>query len=229
MALVQEANEFDRTIQQSAEGLQDSVTFGMGHLPAKALLPQAMAQELAENPTLHVKTVVRTSETLLSMLLLDEIEFFVCAEPAVPEDAPVKRFAIGTCQMDQLVRPDHPLLAAGQDRRPHDFPWIITKHMGDPPVPEKHSLSHLRPKPQLEIEDLDCLAWITQNSDAIWVTTIATAARELQSGLLCLLPRHSADDGHPIRIMMYGRGDRSLSPAALRLRDRFRAAAKTGA
>ncbi len=226
-ALVEEANEFERTVQQTADGLQHSVTFGMGHLPAKALLPQAMAQELAQNPTLHIKAFVRTSETLLSMLLLDEIEFLVCAEPAVPEDAPVRRFPIGTCQMDQLVRPGHPLLDEGQARRPHDFPWIITKYMGEPALAVSNSLSHLRQKPQLEIEDLDCLARITQSSDAIWVTTIATATHELQSGLLRLLPRQSLGDDHLVRIMMYSRGDRSLSPAALRLRDRFQVAAKS--
>ena len=34
--------------------------------------------------------------------------------------------------------------------------------------------------------------------------------------------------GNPISVMMYSRSDRSLSPAALRLRDRFRIAAKPG-
>lgn len=227
LALVQEANEFERTVQQSARGLQDTIVFGMGHLPAKALLPQVMAQELADNPTLHVKTFVRTSETLLSMLLLDEIEFLVCAEALVPDDAPVKRSPIGAYTMDQLVRPGHPLLDKSRRRQPHEFPWIITKQVGGiRPMDEPNTLSHLRQKPQLEIEDLDCLGWIAQNSDAIWITSRATAARELASGALRQLPAESPSDGHTIRVMMYSRSDRSLSPAALRLRDRFRSAAK---
>jgi DNA-binding transcriptional LysR family regulator len=227
MALVQEANEFERTVQQSTRGLQDSVIFGMGHLPAKALLPQVMAQDLADNPTLHVKVFVRTSETLLSMLLLDEIEFLVCAEALVPEDAPVKRSPIGVYTMDQLVRPGHPLLDKSQRRQPDEFPWIITKQVGgEQQMVGQHSLSHLRQKPQLEIEDLDCLGWIAQNTDAIWVTSRATAARELQTGALCQLPMEAPDEEHSIRVMMYSRGDRSLSPAAIRLRDRFRSAAK---
>lgn len=227
ITLVQEADEFERAVQQSAQGVQDSVTFGMGHLPAKALLPRAMVQELAENPALHVKVVVRTSETLLTMLLLDEIEFLVCAERAIPEEAPVTRFPIGTFTMDQLVRPGHPLLDAGQRRQPHEFPWIITKQIGDLTAGD-HGLSHLRHKAQFEIEDLSSLAWIAQNSDAIWITSRTIAALELRAGLLRQLPVPSPHDGHSIRMMMYSRSDRSLSPAALRLRDRFRSAAKSG-
>lgn len=227
MALVQEANEFERTIQQSAQGLQDSVVFGMGHLPAKALLPQVMAQELADNPALHVKAFVRTPETLLSMLLLDEIEFLVCAESLIPNDAPVKRSPIGVYTMDQLVRPGHPLLDESQQRQAHEFPWIITAQMGgEQSIEENHSLSHLRQRPQLEIENLDCMGWITQNSDAIWVTSRTTAMPELESGALCQLSVDSPYDSPPIRVMMYSRSDRSLSPAALRLRDRFRSAAQ---
>ena len=221
--LVEEANAFERTVQQSVRGLQDSVTFGMGHLPAKALLPQVMAQELADNPTLHVKTYVRTSQALLSMLLLDEIEFLVCADTVVPENAPVKSSPIGMCKMAELVRPGHPLLDSEQQRQPHEFPWIITKHFeNEHRFEEPHRLSGLRPKPQLEIEDLDCLAWVAQNSDAIWVTARATATRELEAGDLCQLPEEAHQSRNTIRMMMYSRSDRSLSPAALRLRDRFR-------
>ncbi|MCW1431689.1 LysR family transcriptional regulator [Novosphingobium sp. JCM 18896] len=227
-ALVDEANAFERTVQQSARGSQDSVTFGMGHLPAKALLPQVMAQELADNPTLHIKTFVRTSETLLSMLLLDEIEFLLCADALVPEGAPVKRSPIGVYTSDQLVRRGHPLLDPTERRQPHEFPWIITKQVvAEQPLDELHSLSQLRQKPQLEIEDLDCLSSIAQNTDAIWVTSRATAVRELEAGLLCCLPLEPANEGPIIRLMMYSRSDRSLSPAALRLRDRFRTVAKS--
>lgn len=230
VALVKEADEFERTIQQSVRGLQDRVVFGMGHLPAKALLPQVMAQELADNPGLHVKVFVRTSEALLSMLLLDQIEFLVCAEQLVPPDAPVRRSPIGSYTMDQLVRPGHPLLAPGPRQLAHEFPWIITKQVElELPAAETNGLSHLRPKPQLEIEDLDCLSSIAQNSDAIWVTSAATAARELKSGALCHLHTHPAMEAHPIRLMMYSRGDRSLSPTALRLQDRLRNVAKSGA
>lgn len=226
LALIREADQFERTLQQSADGLQDSVTFGLGHLPAKALLPSVMAQELAEKPALHVRILVRSSETLLSLLLLDEIEFLICADRMIPEEAPVKRFQIGTFTMGQLVRPGHPLLDKSRRHQPHEFPWIITKKIGDPPAAE-NSLHHLREKPQLEIEDLDCLAWITQNSDAIWVTSQAAATRELQSGMLCQLPPSLIPPGASIRMMMYSRGDRSLSPAALRLKEKFRIAANS--
>jgi DNA-binding transcriptional LysR family regulator len=225
-ALIREADQFERTLQQSADGLQDSVTLGIGHLPAKALLPQVMALEMTENPDLHVRVMVRSSETLLSLLFRDEIEFAICADRAVPEEAPVRRSRIGTFTMGQLVRPGHPLLDATLGRQPHEFPWIITRMVGDQPTAEDYRLSHLREKPQLEIEDLDCLAAITQSSDVIWVTAQASASRELQSGRLCQLPALPAQFGNSIRMMMFSREDRSLSPAALRLRDRFRIAAK---
>lgn len=226
MTLVHEADAFERTVQQSARGQQESLVFGVGHLPAKALLPQVMSRELEANPALHFKVFVRTPETLLSMLLLDEIEFLLCAESLVLDGAPVNRSLIGSYTMDQLVRPGHPLLDQSQRRQAHEFPWIITKQIGDERlIDEENRLSHLRPKPQLEIEDLDCLGRIAQNSDAIWVTSRATAILELESGALCPLPPESPYESHPIRIMMYSRSDRSLSPATLRLRDRFRSAA----
>jgi DNA-binding transcriptional LysR family regulator len=225
MALIREADQFERVLEQSALGLQDNVTFGIGHLPAKALLPQVMAQELAENPALHVRAVVRSSETLLSLLFLDEIEFVICADRAVPEEAPVRRSQIGNFSMGWLVRPKHPLLEVSCDRKPHEFPWIITRMAGEQPQADSYFLFHLREKPQLEIEDLDCLSWVAQNSDAIWVTSPTSAMRELQSGTLCQLPAPT-DARNPIKMMMYSREDRSLSPAALHIRDRFRIVAK---
>lgn len=225
MALIREADHFERALHQSAEGLQESVVLGMGHLPAKALLPQVIAPELADSPALHFRVLVRSSDTLLSLLLLDEIEFFICADRLVPEEAPVRRFKIGSFAMGHLVRPGHPLLDSAQQRQPHEFPWIVTQKIGDQSPASDQSLLHLRGKPRLEIEDLDCLAWTTQNSDAIWVTSQATATRELQAGTLCELPAELAHPGDPIKVVMYSRSDRSLSPAALRLRDKFRAAA----
>jgi DNA-binding transcriptional LysR family regulator len=226
VALVREADQFERALHHPAEGLQNSVTLGMGHLPARALLPQVMAEELTDNPALRVKVLVRSSETLLSLLLLDEIEFLICADQLVPEEAPVKRSQIGTFPAAQLVRPGHPLLDEGQRRQPHEFPWIITKQFGRNTPAEKNGLSHLREMAQLEIEDFDCLSSITQNSDAIWVTAQAAATVELQSGSLCHLPVPQSPPGHSIKMMMYSRSDRSLSPAAIRLRDKFRIAAK---
>lgn len=227
MILVQEAIEFERMIHQSARGLQDSVVFGMGHLPAKSLLPQVLVQELSENPSLHVKAYVRGPETLLSMLLLDELEFLVCAEALIPDDAPVRRSAIGVYRLDQLVRPGHPLLDKEQDRQPREFPWIVAAQIGgEQSIEEGHFLSHLRQRPQLEIENIDCLGWITQHTDAIWVTSRTTAIPELDAGLLCKLSMGSLYESPPIKVMMYSRSDRSLSPAAVRLRDRFRSAAQ---
>jgi DNA-binding transcriptional LysR family regulator len=226
IALVREADQFEQMLQQSADGLQDSVTFGIGHLPAKAMLPQVMTAEFSENPALHVRVLVRSSETLLSLLFLGEIEFVICADRIVPDEAPVRRSQIGAFTMGQLVRPGHPLLDASAGRQAHEFPWIITRMVGEPPPAKGYQLSHLREKPLLEIEDLDCLARIAQNSDAIWVTSHAAASHELEAGTLCQLPAPLSERGNSIKMMMYSREDRSLSPAALRLRDRFRIAAK---
>lgn len=225
MALVKEANDFERTIQQCARGVQDSISFGIGHLPAKTLLAQVMTTELREDSSMHVRAFVRTSEVLFSMLLLDEIEFLICAAALMPVDARLKQWPIGTYTMDHLVRPGHPLLDSRQDRKPDEFPWIITKHVTANQPGSIQSLSHLRDKPQLEIEDIDCLALVAQNSDAIWVTSRATAVHELQTGALYHLPTKSSV-ARPVLINMYSRSDRSLSPTALRLRDRFRLAAK---
>ena len=226
VALVREADQFEQMLQQSADGLQDSVTFGIGHLPAKAMLPQVMTAEFSENPTLHVRVLVRSSETLLSLLFLGEIEFVICADRVVPDEAPVRRSQIGAFTMGQLVRPGHPLLDASAGCTAHEFPWIITRMVGEPPPAEGYQLSHLREKPLLEIEDLDCLARIARNSDAIWVTSHAAASHELETGTLCQLPTPLSERGNSIKMMMFSREDRSLSPAALRLRDRFRIAAK---
>jgi len=226
-ALVQEADRLERMLQKSAVGMQDSITFGMGHLPAKALLSQVMTQILAENPELHIKAVVRSPETLLSLLLLDEIEFLICADRLVPDEAPVRRSQIGLFKFGQLVRPQHPLLDRFPSQRPDEFPWVLTKFFGEQPRAENYALSHLRPRPQLEIEDLECLSQITQNSDVIWVTSPAAARPELQLGHLCQLPFPPAHNEQAIKMMMYSRSDRTLSPAALSLAGRFRLATRT--
>lgn len=226
-ALLREAEQFERTVRQLAKGIQENITFGIAHLPARALLAEVMTQELESSPDLDINALVRNSDVLVSMLLREEIEFLICADQLVPEKAPVKSTPIGSFSVAHLVRPGHPLLDKTQARRRDEFPWLLTSTVIARTRAAGPGLSDLREKPQMVIEDMDCLARIAQQTDAIWITCRAAAIRELEDGTLCDIAKSGAGgNAYSTRMMFYSLSDRSLSPAALRLRDRFRMAAR---
>jgi len=218
-ALLREADDLERLLNRAARGAEGEISFGMAPLPAAALLPPVLAETLASRPQLVSQAAVRSADALLALLLAEKIEFFVCAEGQVPESAPVKSAALGAFPSSLIVRPGHPLLAPDAKAAVADFPLIVSGQLGEHHTPA----ARLVGASQVVLEDYGALARLTECSDAVWLSSAFAVAEEIRDGRLVELAPPPTHAGLSFKMMMYSLDRRSLSPAALWLKDRFRA------
>lgn len=217
-ALLREADDLDRMLGRAARGAEGEISFGMAPLPAAALLPAVLAETLSARPQLVCQTAVRNAEALLALLVTEKIEFFVCAEGQVVDAPPVKGAALGVFPNSLIVRPHHPLLAPDRQTSVADYPMIISGQLG-----EHHATVAGGASARVVLEDNGALARLTQASDAVWRCSTFAVADEIAEGRLVELPAPPGPTPRAFKMMMYSLDRRSLSPAALWLKERFRA------
>jgi DNA-binding transcriptional LysR family regulator len=216
-ALLRESDELDQLLRRAGSGTQGKIDFGMAPLPAAALLPAALSEGLASTPELRSHAYVRSAEALLSMLIREEIEFLVCTERQIPETAPVKATPLGAFPISLLVRAGHPLLAEGAQQDRQQFPLVVSAPF------DRHEDGVAVGAPHIILEDHGALLRITETSDAIWLSSSFAVADEILAARIRELPPPYGRGNRRFPIVMYSLDRRSLSPAAVRLRDQFRA------
>jgi DNA-binding transcriptional LysR family regulator len=216
-ALLRESDELDVLLRRAGSGAQGKIAFGMAPLPAAVLLPVVLSESLASTPDLRCRAYVRSTEALLSLLASEEIEFLVCTEAQVTEATPLKATPLGLFPVSLLVRAGHPLLAPGAPRDPQQFPLVVSAPF------ERQAGGVAIGDPHIILEDHGALMRITEASDAVWLSSSFAAADEILQGRIRELPSPRGLDQRMFPIVMYSLDRRSLSPAALRLRDQFRA------
>jgi DNA-binding transcriptional LysR family regulator len=216
-ALLREADDLDRLLRRGGTGAQGKIAFGMAPLPAAVLLPTALSAGLASTPDLRSHAYVRSAEALLPLLVREEIEFLVCTEPQVPETAPVKATPLGMFPISLLVRAGHPLLTSGASEDKLRFPLVVSAPF------EKQENGVGLGDPHIILEDHGALMRITESSDAIWLSSSFAAAEEILQGRLQEIPSPRQRGQGRFPVVMYSLDRRSLSPAALKLKDVFRA------
>lgn len=210
-ALLSEAEELEQMLRRSGDAQTGEVAFGMAPLPAKALLAAVESRVLTEAPELRTAVIVRRAEALLPMLAAGEIEFFVCAEGQVADNAPTRSAPLGWFPNSLIVRPDHPILQAGANAG-QSYPVLLANEIET----DRHAFLESRPYlsgPQHVIEDYGAAACITMQTDAIWLSSPYAAADEIRQGRLVEIPVGGKRTGR-FRMMMYSLNRRSLSPAA---------------
>lgn len=217
-ALLREADELDGLLQRSARGVAGEIAFGIAPMLAAALLPETLAEGLAATPDLRSRVMVRDAAALFSLLMSERIEFAVCSEGLVPAEAPIKATPLGRFPRTLLVRAGHPLLAAGPGGQEQAYPLIVTA-----PFERRGAELQRMGPPQIVLEDHGVLMRIAETSDAVWLSSAFAAAEEILQGRLKALPWPQAGGQRMFRVAMYSLDRRTLSPAALRLRDQFRA------
>jgi DNA-binding transcriptional LysR family regulator len=220
-ALLREADDLERLLKDAGVGVQGEIAFGIAPLPATVLLPAALCEGLASTPELRSEVFVRNPEALLQLLVNEDVEFLVCAEGQMAATAPVKATPLGSLSISRLVRAGHPLLAAEDPADFQGFPLIVS----GPFEPQETAAAPVAP--HIILEDPGALARITEGSDAVWLSTPYAAAEEILQGRIQELPWPRGDAPRQFRLAMYSLDRRSLSPAALRLRDQFRSRLRT--
>jgi DNA-binding transcriptional LysR family regulator len=223
-ALLREADDLERMVSRHASGAAGEIAFGMAPLIAAALAPAVLTETLAAAPDLRCHVLVRSVGALLPQLLNEQIEFIVCSERQIPEDAPVKGTLLGRFPTSLLVRAGHPLLGADAAASVR-YPLIVSAPFVQE-GPESSGVPFLKAPPQLILEDHTSLLRITERSDAVWMASAYAVAEEIAEGRIRELPKEMwpyARGGGRFRVMMYVLDRRSLSPAALKLQELLRA------
>lgn len=218
-ALLASAKDFEHQVKMTARRLEGRIRFGMAPVVMQALLPATIPARLRAAPDFIHEAVVREPETLWHMLTAREIEFFVSPDWEMPEALPTRVDVLGEFPLSLAVRSGHPLLvnrASGQR-----FPVLVSafgSKAGQLPVP----LAYATPGGPHLFEDSATLNQLTQESDAIWMTSAYAIAKDLADGTLAELPWPDGATPGTFRVSMYSLERRSLSPSAIELRQGFR-------
>lgn len=222
--LLRDAEDLDRVLRRHASGAQGEIAFGIAPLLAPALAPAALSAMLASAPDLRSHVLVRSASSLTPLLASEQIEFLVGARAQIPQGAPVKSVLLGRFPSSLLVRAGHPLLAEGRPSD-HAYPLITSAPFEEQGRRASNALGLNRPL-QIILEDHAALLRITEDSDAVWLSSSFAVADEIAQGRICELPaalwgRGRAPGAFPVVMCTLER--RSLSPAALRFKELFQA------
>lgn len=223
--LLRHSLAFDDVLDRLSGGEQSFVKFGMARTAAAALLPRVLENELINGRAHRNLVAVRSFDALVDLLVGGDIEFFISAEQVSPRAGILESIRIARFPMTQLVRPDHPLLSQASREDYDAFPWMISSMFAASTNADELGYPHLRPIPQIVVEDLGCAASLAQRTDMIWITSSFSATQELHDGRLVQLPfptKVVKALRAPYKLMVYLLPNRTLSPAARHLVDRFK-------
>jgi len=221
IGLLEDAAEIDQMLQRFARAEIGEVDFGMAPLPARVMLPSVLSEGLSSWPELRSRVTIRGPGELIELVACGDIEFSVGPDHMLEKPAHVKATQIGIFPLSFLVRRDHPLILNQHDADFSSYPLVVSGLSGEPEFMPSRVQRHLIRKPHIILDDFDILARITEQSDAIWLSSTFAAREEIREGRLTELPLEPGQDLGQFRIMMYSLERRSLSPAALILRNRF--------
>lgn len=218
-ALLAQADDFERQLRQTARGEEGRVRFGMAPLPAWTLLPTALSESLHAAPALTNEVMVRNVEALWPLLIAGDIEFFVSAEGQVPDAPPVRAETLGHFPVTLIVRDGHPLLT--EHSQGAGFPVLLSSR-GTANMVIFDQLRGWAAGPPHVIEDYGTLVKLTKATDAIWVSSAFSVARDLEAKVFHALDRPGTGDHQNFRMVAYSLDRRSQSPGMLRLKQAFR-------
>lgn len=224
--LLYQATEFARKLAAPGDGAVGHVAIGFAPHAASMMLSRVMCDLINNYPKLRTRAEVRHADSLLEMLLKDDIELAVCGDRQVPPDAPVDTVALGEIPVAYLVRRGHPLadyaeIAADDIRR---FPAIAGYPGRQFTGAEPGQIQELT----ASCEDFRTLLAVTLESDAIWLgASIAWFTEDEKKGLVELPPIKGLPpmrEGHhePMRLLVLTAQNRTLSSQARLLLERMR-------
>jgi DNA-binding transcriptional LysR family regulator len=186
-ALIKEAEQLvsrARALEQSAaqwrNGQTESVSFGLGPLPASIVLPRLLAQLTRTHARLVTNVSVCGVDDLIAGLESDKIEFGICAEQAVPALKRLSIEVIGTIPLGLFVRADHPLLGKNPNRQDLERFSIASGSL-----PTWQSLDDWMSKsytPSIFCDNYHILKEVMLSSDAILLGSSTLLINELQDG-----------------------------------------------
>lgn len=220
--LLRDAQALDRMLAQSASAQAGEAAFGIAPLPARALLPAVLADEVKSASELRTLATIDDPQVLIARVLAADLEFCVCAELEAPPPT-VRSTVLGRFPISLLVRNEHPLLGDGDLVTASDYPLITSGPLQETSPVTQMIAGWLSLPPRVVVNDFGILARIARTSDAIWLSSRFAARELIADGSLAELPVREHRAFPQFRVVMYSLSKRSLSPAALHFQARFRA------
>jgi DNA-binding transcriptional LysR family regulator len=222
-ALLREGDDLERMLKRASGGLDGAISVGLAPLVAPALLPSVFGQ-LQPDLELKAYVAVRPAAALGPLLVNEEVEMVVCSQGVLDQHLPLRSTLLGEYPVSLLVRAGHPLIRGDAGRKSGGFTVLAGAefdHAGNFP---QYYWDYLQGARRAIVEDYGFMARLTESSDAIWVSSTFAAIDAVASGRLVEIPPPRDQAPARIRLMIYSLDRRSLSPAALKLKERLRAA-----
>lgn len=221
VALLKDAESFDRILQRTAEGEEGEIKFGIAPFPARVLLPGLLTDGLETLPGLYSDITLSNPIDLFEQLAAGRFEFIVCTPLPGRDPAFARETLLGFLPLSLLVRRGHPLLEQATAATLHDFPFVTSGPINkseDMPVELQPYISR---QPHIILNNLDILAKMTCESDAVWLSSRFAAVEEISQGLLTELAIPGVDLGL-VKVCFYMLERRSMPPLAALYLHRFR-------
>ncbi|WP_340267933.1 LysR family transcriptional regulator [Sphingobium mellinum] len=175
--LLRDARALDDTMRRIGVGAAGDVKLGLGPLIASASLPFVLPALIRNHPAIRIQVIIDAGSELLPQLASDEIEFAICSRAASPMGEEHEAEPICDLQPALLARAGHPL--AGRrvtEPEVRTFPMIGGK-------PRKQGeLLPFSYAPHLACDNAEILRELTQESDALWMSSPVLAVEEIEEG-----------------------------------------------
>ena len=220
-AIVREADDLKRLLKRVSQGEESEICFGVAPSPAKPLLSRLLLESITNNSSLRSNVSVRNAATLLTMLLDDKIEFIICAEGQIPHSVSITETSLGLFPLSLIVRAGHPLLGGHLVGEKPEYPVLIGSIVKDRANLPEYVRPYVWADPSVVLDDSALLAYLTEHSNAVWVSSSLSAADEIREGRLAEIPPPQGQKRIYMNIMMYRLERRTLSPAAENLVQKF--------
>lgn len=214
-----DARDYEHQLLAASRGIEGQVRFGIAEMPAFALLRPVLAERIVQAPAFRHDVSIQDAETLFSMLISDEIEFFISAEWQLPEPQLIREEVIGKFPISIIVRNGHPLLEAGGAAG--RYPILVADRNAVTTGLPLRLHEEVGSGVQV-IRDFDVLAHLTRETDAIWITSSFVVSQDLARGALAELEWPAEGPTRDFRVIMYSLARRAQSEAAIAIKRAFR-------
>lgn len=224
-AVIQSSNDLADSMRRISSGQEGAVSFGMGPLIARMVLPELLSQHLSCRPSVRSSVLVRGFAELMPMLLAEEIDFFIASPPrSISTLSRVDAAPLCELPISLLVRKEHPLLRPGAlgERNGTRYSLYASSISETPYRLISDDTAFVESTPAVVSDDGDLLSRITRATDGIWLSSALVARDEIDAGLLAKLPL-DIPPPNTFPVVRYSLRGRSQSAASRDLATRARA------
>jgi len=180
-ALLRRIRTFEHNSRMHGRGETGRLAIGFGPLAAAILMPGATVTFMRMRPAVSIEISIRPPGALLEQLLRDEIELFLFAGGQIETPEAVETRELGRVRVRMLVRGGHPL--AGRAT-------IELSELEAYPLASGTGLDaerlFLMPA-SVSCDNYHLLREVALGSDAVWLSSPAMCADDIDSGRLVVL------------------------------------------